>query len=97
VAGVDGRAGLTPRLLARIRKDFPADADRVVAMIDDLAGDLQVGERVLAAVVVMAKGDLERLRSEIDLARTDWRDTLMGTGLETDGWEDVLDRWLGPA
>ncbi|MGH9009315.1 MAG: hypothetical protein ACRDYF_05630 [Acidimicrobiia bacterium] len=88
--------GLTPRLLARIRQDFPNDAERVVGMLEAVESGRQDRERVLAGVVVPAEGDLDALRSLIELSQQDWRDVLM-CGLEHGDWPEVLDRWLGPA
>jgi len=54
-------------------------------------------ERVLAAILLRAKGDPRALDGEFALAELDWRDTLMYTGLEHAGWERMLDDELGPA
>lgn len=59
-------------------------------------------ERVKAAVVLTADGQLDRLRDGLALADTDWRDALMltrGTPFDLSGqdWQDVLDDELGSA
>jgi hypothetical protein len=48
-------------------------------------------ERIRFAVLKLSDGSLERLRSAIDLARTDWRDVLVAAGFANDpcahfGW-----------
>lgn len=41
-------------------------------------------ERIRFAAMKLSKGDLNRLRNAIDLAKTDWRDLLMGAGFGHD-------------
>ena len=41
-------------------------------------------DRVRFAVVKLSRGDLERLRREIEGAHCDWRDTLMAAGFGED-------------
>nr|WSY55431.1 hypothetical protein OG999_38470 [Streptomyces sp. NBC_00886] len=93
---------ISARLHGRIRRDFP-DADvaggiagalRVLAA--ELEGSLQSAERLLTAAVVIAARDVERFRSAIRLARTDWRDLLVGGGLAGQDWPRVLDEELAP-
>ncbi|WP_371598539.1 hypothetical protein [Streptomyces sp. NBC_00564] len=93
---------ISARLHARIRRDFPdaAVARGVVGALRVLAVELedsrQSTERLLAAAVVIAAGDVERFRSAIHLARTDWRDLLMSGELAHGDWPHVLDEELGP-
>jgi len=89
--------GLTPRLAARIRKDFPNDYERVISQLESAESGNQGRERVLAAIVISAQGDLGCLRSALELSRIDWRDVLMNGGLGHEGWPDRLDKELGPA
>ena len=56
----------------------------------------QAAERIQAAIVVHSHGDFERFLSEMELVELDWRDTLMGSGLEHGDYEEQLDRLLGP-
>lgn len=93
---------ISARLHERIRRDFP-DAEvawgivgalRVLAV--ELEDSRQSVERLLTAAVVIAAGDVERFRSAIRLARTDWRDLLMAGGLGHGDWPRVLDEELGP-
>ncbi len=90
-------SGLTPRLVARIRKDFPNDFERVISQLESAEFGNQGSERVLAAIVISAQGDLGWLRSVVELSRLDWRDVLMNGGLGHVGWSDRLDKELGPA
>ncbi|MEU2434478.1 hypothetical protein ABZ611_34225 [Streptomyces sp. NPDC007861] len=94
---------ISARLHRRIRRDFPdAEAARGVAgalrvLADELAGSQQDPERLMAAAVFFATGDINRFRSAIQGARKDWRDLLMAGGLGYEGWPSVLDEELGPA
>lgn len=53
-------------------------------------------ERVQAAIMLWARGDLTRLRDACRLAREDWRDALMRGELAADDWREKLDAELGP-
>ncbi|MEJ8637446.1 hypothetical protein [Streptomyces sp. MS2.AVA.5] len=92
---------ISERLHRRIRRDFPdAEVAKGVAgalrVLADEAGDSrQSSERILAAAVFIASGDINRFRSAIRLARTDWRDLLMAGGLGHEDWPSILDRELG--
>ncbi|MFE9602559.1 hypothetical protein [Streptomyces hokutonensis] len=91
---------ISARLRQRIRRDFPdADAARgIVGALSVLAAELenslQSTERLLAAAVVIADGDVGRFRSAVRLARADWRDLLMAAGLGREDWPRVLDEEL---
>ena len=89
--------GVTDRLSARISRDFGAMAQQV---IDDLRGaepGVLDSERVVAAIILIAEGDRERLQRAIALSRIDWRDVLMGGGLGNEDWPEKLDQALGAA
>lgn len=91
---------ITQRLARRVRADFGSDADLVLTLLADLhvpaldTDDVAAVERVLAAVVLGARGDLDRLGRMADLATADWRDALMEAGLEQWDWPKVLDAEL---
>ncbi|MFC0431654.1 hypothetical protein [Kutzneria buriramensis] len=88
---------MSDRLLRRIQRDFPAPAE-ALRLIDELPADHgQDVERVQAAVVLYARGDISRLRDRLDLARIDWRDVLVSGDLADGDWPQRLDRELGPA
>lgn len=89
-------SGLTPRLIARIRKDFPDDYEDVARDLGAAESGNQDRERVLAAIVISAQGNLYWLRAAVELSRVDWRDVLMNGGLGHVGWPARLDRELGP-
>ena len=84
---------VTPRLASRVRRDFPypGSAD---ALIGRLA-TVKEGERVQAAVVLWARGDLGRFDDSLALCEVDWRDVLVRGGLADDDWPERLDAALG--
>jgi hypothetical protein len=49
-------------------------------------------DRVQLAVLLLADGDVHKLREELELAAIDWRDVLMAAGLGHENWPDVLRR-----
>ncbi len=92
------------RLQKRINADFSEhDASRVVNDLLDVPESLPFGEsqdavgaeRLQACVVIPAEGNYARFRERVDLLRLDWRDALMGSGLENDDWSRQLDQLLG--
>lgn len=61
-----------------VRREFPLDADKALAVLNEYGIKEYHREpaRVKVAVLRMAGGDLKRLRSYVDLAKTDYRDVL---------------------
>jgi hypothetical protein len=84
---------VTPRLASRVRRDFP-DPGSADALIGRLAR-VEEGERVQAAAVLWAKGDLGRFDDSLALCEVDWRDALVRGGLAHDDWPERLDAELG--
>jgi hypothetical protein len=91
---------ISQRLARRVRVDFIDDAELVLAVLQGLdlllmdTRDRAGVERVLAAVVLPARGDLDRLGELAELATTDWRDALVGAGLANADWPERLDAEL---
>jgi len=98
-------ADTSERLDRRLMRDFPdpgsADsARRQLAELPRRAGSdpaAFASERIQAAIVLLANGDMFRLRQAIDLAISDWRDVLVAAGLADADWPSQLDRELGAA
>ena len=90
------------RLRHRVFADFGEhDGARVLEDLLDIPESLPLGEgqnaeRMQACVVLPAEGDYERFRSGIERLRLDWRDSLVGAGLEHAEWSRQLDRLLAP-
>ena len=81
------------------RSSRPSGVLALLAGLPDRAGydrDVFCSERVQAAIVLLANGDIGRLKQAIDLAATDWRDLLVAAMLKKADWPDQLDRVLGP-
>jgi hypothetical protein len=88
-----GMTNVTDRLSARIRSDFPEPgaADELIARL----GTLDHDERVQAAIVLWANGDLSRFEDSFVLTEVDWRDVLVRGGLANDDWRGRLEVALG--
>jgi hypothetical protein len=87
---------VSARLRLQIESDFPANSDDVERLLAAVESGNQDRERVLAAVVSIARGDVARLRQAIATSQQDWRDVLVGGGLAEADWPSVLDARLGP-
>jgi imidazole glycerol phosphate synthase subunit HisF len=91
------------RLERRVRRDFPqpGSANGVLQLLDRLPAEAGYdeetlrSERIRAAIVLLANGDLGKLRDAIELAKTDWRDLLVAAGLAHADWPDRLTAELG--
>jgi hypothetical protein len=86
-------ADVTPRLANRVRHDFPEPGNADV-LIRRLA-TVELGERVQAAVVLWARGDVGRFDDSLALCEVDWRDVLVRGDLADDDWPARLDAELG--
>jgi hypothetical protein len=84
---------MTSRLRRRIEFDFPepGSAQEVVRLVSEISDS----ERVQAAVVLWARGDLSRIRSSVELAKSDWRDVLVRGDLADEDWPHKLEAELG--
>jgi hypothetical protein len=100
-----GRRPLTTRVLAQLAHDYPA-AD--VPGIRDRLERLDFGtwktpatddgrERVIAAIVILGRGDRDRLDHAIERATRDWRDVLVWARLGQGDWAARIDERFGPA
>ena len=86
---------VTNRLSVRVHHDFPekGSADELMRCLAELTDS----ERIQAAIVLSAAGDLARFDDSAALARIDWRDVLVRGGLADDDWPTRLDQELGPS
>jgi len=94
-------AAPTPRLEARIRRDFPAaTAEKVVGHLASL-DDRDLGghdvERMQAAIVLGSAGQWDRFVLIFRMLKVDWRDVLVAGGLAHADWPARLESELpGP-
>ena len=91
---------ISSRVKDRIDRDFD-DRGRASVSADLRSLDLgesseERDERICAAVLIMAAGDLVRFASAMALAERDWRDVLMSAGLAQEDWRARPDEALGP-
>jgi hypothetical protein len=93
-------AQISARLARRVEIDFPEHAhlvcDRLYRLDGLITGSPRSHERILAAVVRLAGGRLDRLFQAIELACTDWRDLLIAADLADPTWPAQLSAWLDP-
>lgn len=83
---------VTPRVAARVCRDFPpAEVERVLALLESLEAERQDPERYQGAVVILARGELERA---VWAASIDWRDAFVWSGMGGN-WYPVLDAEFG--
>ena len=82
-------ATVSGRLRRRIERDFPepGSAPEVLELVETVADT----ERVQAAIVLWAKGDIARLYDAAELALADWRDVLVRASLADEDWPARLD------
>ncbi|MGB6057514.1 MAG: hypothetical protein WBF71_04555 [Microthrixaceae bacterium] len=89
-------AGLTVRLRRRIVLDFDVDVEEIEHVLESVDSANQDRERMLAAVVLGAAGDVGVFRELAELSHVDWRDLLVAGGLADATWANTLNRELGP-
>jgi len=91
---------LTDRMLARLDRDFgPSKAARaryLVEAVDIGHDETPLSERIQAALLIAAGGNLDRLLEAAALAETDWRDLLVNTDLADEDWPRRVDAFLAP-
>lgn len=93
-------ANLSERVRRRIALDFaPAQRQRVEQTLAGLIPDSDdTGrERIQAAVLIVAAGDLGRLARQTREVAIDWRDVLMAADLGSDDWPIRVEAFLGEA
>jgi len=89
--------GLTPRVVRRVQQDFPGEFQ----LVGDVLSRLQVStldpERVVAAVVLAARGELSGVVRGVEEANHHPNELLVDAGLAHQDWPDRLDAELGSA
>lgn len=85
------------RIAAAVRSEYEGSADSVLDMLRELDLPGPNSERIAAAILARGRGHDAAVLDACALALTDWRDVLMGTGLENGDWAEVLDSRFGPS
>lgn len=89
---------VSPRVAERIARDFGEDSSshviELLSSLDLRPSSAEADERITAAIVLVAAGDVDRLVHAAGLAEKDWRDVLVAAGLENEDWRDLLDESL---
>jgi hypothetical protein len=91
---------ISPRLEARVRRDYPPQAtEEVIAFLrtvsDDHATSRQDPERLQAAAFILLEGDVSRIPRVKMIFVQDWRDGLVWARLGQPDWPDRLNKMLG--
>jgi len=93
------RQPATDRIRAWVVRDFPGhllqpdhpDALDLLESLDLISVDGPLDrERIQAAILILAGGDVDRLLTWAAVAEMDWRDVLVNGGLASGDWRDVL-------
>ena len=92
---------ISPRLEARVRRDFAAPAaDQVIAFLQTVpdihTASRQDPERLQTAAFILLEGDLNRIAQVRQILVRDWRDLLVWAKLGHSDWPDRLNEMLGP-
>src|SRR3954452_21988513 len=92
---------ISPRLTRWIKTNFPpGSAEPVLQTLRDLPRGVIAGqdpERIQASLVIPTGGDRHAFEERLALAKTDWRDALVGADLGNEDWPQRLDAVLGEA
>lgn len=69
---------MTKDIFQKIEKDFGKDAKRVHKEFEilDAKTNGQLFDRLIRAIVYLAKGDIDKLKMYIEMSQVDWRDVL---------------------
>ncbi|KKD02389.1 hypothetical protein [Streptomyces sp. WM6386] len=89
---------VTKRIAAVIAQQYGKDADTVISLVEE--AELKVfhkpaSERIAAAVIIYADGDVDRLFRALREMETDWRDLLMIAHIGNVGWQATVDDYFG--
>lgn len=88
------------RLGAYVRRRFSQDEVDFVrcllaeAVYADPESTAEGTERIQAAIVLLADGNIERFLDAVVMAQGDWRDVLVAADLAQEGWAERLNTAL---
>jgi hypothetical protein len=96
------RIPLSPRVERYVLRHYPDRFTEIVDLLETVElplihGEPEGRERVQAAMLAAAHGDVDRLLDAAVLAQEDWRDVLMAVPrFAHEGWGAHVDQLLGP-
>ncbi|WP_062515914.1 hypothetical protein [Demequina gelatinilytica] len=89
-------AVVSDRIAERAAEDFGRSAPRIVSALERLTVSASLDrDRLQAAVLIAARGNLTLFEDALEQARDDWRDLLDRAGLAGHDWDARLDEALG--
>ncbi|WP_062302335.1 hypothetical protein [Demequina subtropica] len=89
-------AVVSDRIAERAAEDFGRSAPRIVSALERLTVSASLDrDRLQAAVLIAARGNLTLFEDALEQARDDWRDLLVRTDLAGADWDARLDEALG--
>jgi hypothetical protein len=89
---------VSARVVERVRRDFsdPEVADVVIQLLEEWRNAWPgEGDRVQAAIVLYAVGDVDKFLAALETAYRDWRDVLMASGFADEDWKPRMDAEFG--
>ncbi|MGW2486749.1 hypothetical protein ACWCV9_05940 [Streptomyces sp. NPDC001606] len=98
---LQSRPELTSRIKQRIKRDYPeAEQPAVASILVELSDEISRYEnaqleRIIAATLIHGQADVDKLLTAVQVALSDWRDVLMGSGLEHSDWPARLNCEFG--
>lgn len=89
---------VTKRIASVIAQQYGNDADTVIWLVEE--AELKTfkkpaHERIAAAVIIYADGDVDRLFGALREMQIDWRDLLMIAHIGNPGWQSRVDDYFG--
>lgn len=90
---------LTSRAFDRLDRDFGDRRQRaldVIEMVNIGPEETEGDERILAAMLIWAAGNIDRLLDAAALAEVDWRDLLVNAELADEDWRDGVNAYFVP-
>ncbi|MFC9055140.1 hypothetical protein [Streptomyces anthocyanicus] len=89
---------ITSRIAAKLEGQYGAEASTAATLLEEAEGRMfheAAEEKITAAVVILADGNVDKFLGAIELMETDWRDLLIAAELAHADWPSKLDDIFG--
>ncbi|MFG2869531.1 hypothetical protein [Streptomyces sp. NPDC048338] len=89
---------ITSRIAARIEDQYGVEANSVSSLLKEAEEKVfheAAEEKITAAVIILADGNVGKLIDAIELMETDWRDLLIAAELAHADWPSTLNDIFG--